>query len=269
MRSRSASPSTLVEPRPDPTWPRVASISGSPIRARLSRVERPTNDGGQALLDVAAVLLEMLRDEPFEKGALLGVEVAATGEVISERPGLVASPGLEARRQAGPGRSGRSGAQAVRRADYPRRRPWESSGHVSAPARSAPARYRSAARAGASRHVTDILAWTYGPRIRAGRTWATLAAFSRKPLMLCKTRGSSLWESGTTPHRKLRHAEEVAEAIISGVPWCSLPTPCLQARKPPPPRPSSAPFPATSTRPGFAARPRPPSGRCTTRFAGK
>ena len=56
--------------------------------------------------------------------------------------------------------------------------------------------------------------------------------------------------------------EEVAEAIISCVAWYSLPTPCLQARKlPPTPRPSSAPFPATSTRPGFAAPPRPPSGR--------
>jgi hypothetical protein len=51
-------------------------------------------------------------------------------------------------------------------------------------------------------------------------------------------------------------------AIISFVACYPLPTPCLKARKlPPTPRPSSAPFLATSTRPGFAARPRPPSGR--------
>jgi hypothetical protein len=55
--------------------------------------------------------------------------------------------------------------------------------------------------------------------------------------------------------------EEIAKATISCVAWYLLPIPCLQATKLPPPRPSSSPFPATSTRPGFAARPRPTPGR--------
>ena len=52
-------------------------------------------DGGQALLDVAAVLLEVQGDDRFEAGAGVGVEVAAGDEVVGQAPGLVAGPGLE------------------------------------------------------------------------------------------------------------------------------------------------------------------------------
>src|SRR6478752_9629183 len=52
-------------------------------------------DGGEALLHVAAVLLEVLGDEALQQGTLLGVEVAAGDEVLGQGPDLVASPGLE------------------------------------------------------------------------------------------------------------------------------------------------------------------------------
>ena len=52
-------------------------------------------DGGQALLGVAAVLLQVQGDQGLEHGTLLGVEVAAGDEVVGQRPGLVAGPGLE------------------------------------------------------------------------------------------------------------------------------------------------------------------------------
>ena len=52
-------------------------------------------DGGQALLGVAAVLLEVQGDQGLDAGALRGVEVAAGDEVVGQGPGLVAGPGLE------------------------------------------------------------------------------------------------------------------------------------------------------------------------------
>ena len=79
-------------------------------------------DGGQALLHVA-VLLDVDRGhDRFEAGAGGGVEVAAGDQVVGQAPGLVAGPGLEGGDRAGPGRSGRSEARAIRRGDGGRRR---------------------------------------------------------------------------------------------------------------------------------------------------
>ena len=52
-------------------------------------------EGGQALLGVAAVLLEVRGDQGLDGGPLVGVEVAAGDQVVGQRPGLVAGPGLE------------------------------------------------------------------------------------------------------------------------------------------------------------------------------
>ena len=41
------------------------------------------------------MLLQVQRDHGLDAGALLGVEVAAGGEVVGQGPGLVAGPGLE------------------------------------------------------------------------------------------------------------------------------------------------------------------------------
>ena len=53
-RSRSTSPSS-VEPCAEPTWPRVASMSGSPSRGQALARRLAGRDRGQALLHVAAV----------------------------------------------------------------------------------------------------------------------------------------------------------------------------------------------------------------------
>jgi hypothetical protein len=52
-------------------------------------------DGGEAPLHVAAVLLEVAGDEGFDGRAVVGLEVAATDEVVGQGAGLVAGPGLE------------------------------------------------------------------------------------------------------------------------------------------------------------------------------
>ncbi len=51
-------------------------------------------DCGQAVLHVA-VLLEVQRDDRFEAGAGVGVEVTPGDELVGQAPGLVAGPGLE------------------------------------------------------------------------------------------------------------------------------------------------------------------------------
>jgi hypothetical protein len=56
---------------------------------------RPDSDGGQALLGVAAVLLEVLGGQRLDQAALLGVEMAEGLEVVVQGPGLVAGPGVE------------------------------------------------------------------------------------------------------------------------------------------------------------------------------
>ncbi len=52
-------------------------------------------DGGQALLSRAAVLLDMPLDKGLDGGSVLGVEVAAGGEVVRHGARLIASPGAE------------------------------------------------------------------------------------------------------------------------------------------------------------------------------
>jgi hypothetical protein len=54
----------------------------------------PGGKGGQALLGVA-VLLEVQTDHGLDARPLVGVEVAAGGEVLGQGPGLVAGPSLE------------------------------------------------------------------------------------------------------------------------------------------------------------------------------
>ena len=142
MRSASPSPARAG---PEPTWARVASMSGSPSCGQALAGRAAGGDGGQALLGVAAVLLEVQRDQRLDGGALRrrrgrrgrpGGRPAA-GPCRGSRPGR--------RRRAGPGRSGRSAARAD-----PKRR-WRSAAAVmgklrataSSPARPATAGHRS------------------------------------------------------------------------------------------------------------------------------
>ena len=52
-------------------------------------------DGGEALLGVAVVLLEVLGGQRLDQPALLGVEMAEGPEVVGQGAGLVAGPGVE------------------------------------------------------------------------------------------------------------------------------------------------------------------------------
>jgi hypothetical protein len=55
----------------------------------------PGGDRGEALRGVPAVLLQVQGDHRLNAGTLVGVEVAAGGEVLGQGAGLVAGPGLE------------------------------------------------------------------------------------------------------------------------------------------------------------------------------
>ena len=52
-------------------------------------------DGRQALLRIAAVLHEMSRRQGLDRDAIGVVQVTASRQMVGQRPGLVASPGLE------------------------------------------------------------------------------------------------------------------------------------------------------------------------------
>ena len=52
-------------------------------------------DGRQALLRIAAVLREMSRRQGLDRDAIGVVQVTASRQMVGQRPGLVASPGLE------------------------------------------------------------------------------------------------------------------------------------------------------------------------------
>ena len=102
-----ASPPTCVDGEREGAgerWPSVASTSGSPSRARPSIAAAPTLRRGEALLDRATVLLDVLGDEAVDQCSLLGVEAAARGQQLVERPRLVASPRAGRPAGAGPGR---------------------------------------------------------------------------------------------------------------------------------------------------------------------
>ena len=64
-------------------------------RRGYSRVDRPAGIAARLLRGVAAVRFEVQADHSLDPDALVGVEVAAGGEVLGQRPGLVAGPGLE------------------------------------------------------------------------------------------------------------------------------------------------------------------------------
>ena len=88
MRSASASPSGWVEA--EPTWARVPSMSGSPIRARLRgwTDRRGWRPGSSRL---AAVLLDVQGGQRLDGGPLSGIDVAPSHEVIREQLGFVVS----------------------------------------------------------------------------------------------------------------------------------------------------------------------------------
>ena len=100
----------------------MASTSGSPMRARPSRVESAGRDRGQAPLGAAAVPLQVPGDQGLDGVAVVGVEVARRrrGARPAAGPCRASMPGR--RRRAGPGRSARSGGRAVRRAGCGRHR---------------------------------------------------------------------------------------------------------------------------------------------------
>ena len=106
------------------------SMSGSPSAARLSRVDRPAGMAARLFSTSPPCFLTCRADHRLDAGALVGVEVAAGDEVVGQRPGLVAGPGLEGGDELAPGRSGRSGARAGRRAGGGRRR-WRTLGKAS------------------------------------------------------------------------------------------------------------------------------------------
>ena len=70
-------------------------MSGSPMPARLSRVERPAGTAARLFSDVAAVAPRGAGRPGPRHRPLGGVEVAAGDEVVGQGPGLVAGPGLE------------------------------------------------------------------------------------------------------------------------------------------------------------------------------
>ena len=70
-------------------------MSASPRRGQALAGRAAGGEGGQALLGVAAVLLQVQGDQASTPAALVGVEVAAGDEVLGQRPRLVAGPGLE------------------------------------------------------------------------------------------------------------------------------------------------------------------------------
>jgi hypothetical protein len=73
-------------------------MSGSAIRARLSQVDAggaAGRDGGQTLISVAAVFLQVPRHQGLDGRSVVDVEVAQRNEVVGQRARLVEGPGLE------------------------------------------------------------------------------------------------------------------------------------------------------------------------------
>ena len=96
MRSGSSSSASVAGPFVlRATRARVAWISGSPSPGQAGAGGAVGGDRGQALLDVAAVLLEMLGRHALEEAALDGVQVAARTKVVGKAAQLVERPRLE------------------------------------------------------------------------------------------------------------------------------------------------------------------------------
>ena len=79
----------------EPSWARVCSISGSPSAARLSRVERPAGMAARLFSASPPCFFRCRPTSASTAARCVGVEVAAGDEVVGQRPGLVAGPGLE------------------------------------------------------------------------------------------------------------------------------------------------------------------------------
>ena len=92
---RSASPSRSSRGR-EPTWLSVALDIRVAERGQAFAGRLAGRDGGEALLDVAAVLLEVQRRRS-PRGQLAGSASRSPRaiEVVGQAPGLVAGPGLE------------------------------------------------------------------------------------------------------------------------------------------------------------------------------
>ena len=112
--------------RPATMRARVASSSGSASRARLVAESTEPAATAARLLSASPPCFFRCRATSASTAARpLGVEVAEGDEVVGQRPGLVAGPGLEGGDEGWPGRSGRSAGRAGRRGDRGRRRrPW-------------------------------------------------------------------------------------------------------------------------------------------------
>ena len=83
-----------VEACAEATCPSVASISGSPLREALASRASDGQDG-EALLDVAAVGLDMQAGDGLDGGPARRIEVPERDEVVGQGSGLVARPGVE------------------------------------------------------------------------------------------------------------------------------------------------------------------------------
>ena len=87
--------SSSVEPWLDGrgrAWP---PMSASPRLSQALAGGAAGGDGGQTPLDVAAVLLDVACHQGLDGGAVVGIEVAASDQVVGQGAGLVEGPGLE------------------------------------------------------------------------------------------------------------------------------------------------------------------------------
>ena len=70
-------------------------MSGSPSRARLSRVERPAGMAARLFSASPPCFLRCRATSASTAARAIGVQVAAGDEVVGQGAGLVAGPGLE------------------------------------------------------------------------------------------------------------------------------------------------------------------------------
>ena len=83
----------LGVPWPEATWPSVASISGSPSLARLSRVDLPA--GTAARLFSTSPPCRLMRRAGLDGRAIVAVQIAAGYQMVGQSRGLVAGPSLK------------------------------------------------------------------------------------------------------------------------------------------------------------------------------
>ena len=78
-----------------PTWPSVASMSGSPSRARLSRVDLPAGTAARLFSTSPPCCFQVDVDQRLQQRRLGVGQVAPGFEVVGQALGLVERPGLE------------------------------------------------------------------------------------------------------------------------------------------------------------------------------